>query len=239
LDSTLVEVQYALAIVTTWTDWDWEGAEAAYQRAMELNPNFPDVRAYYSHFLCMTNRPDEALTHMERAVELDPFNPLLQGLHGMVLWAVGQYDESLAQFQRLLRTVPNHPLALAGLLYVYTAKGMDEEALAAAQSYFAAMEFSQGEEALAQGYADGGYRGAMKRAADAWAARANVTYVLPTEIATLYAFAGEDESALHLLERGFEERDPNMPYVNAIPVYDSLRDDPRFIDLLRRMNLPQ
>jgi tetratricopeptide (TPR) repeat protein len=156
----------------------------------------------------------------------------------MALYMVGRHDEALAEFQRLLRTVPNHPLALAGFHYVYDAKGMYEEALAAANTYYAAMEFGQAEEALAQGYAEGGYQGAMRRAADAWAALLNVTWVLPTEIAFVYAFAGEGGRALDFLERGFEEHDPTMAYLSALPCFDAFRDDPRFQDLLRRMNLP-
>ena len=135
LDSTLVEVQYTLAGLKTWVDWDWSGAETAFRCAIDLNPNFPDVRACYSHFLLTMHRPDEAVPQMERAVELDPFNPLLLGLHGAVLYMVRRYDEAIALYQDVLRTVPNHPLVLAGLQLVYHAKGMYEEALAAASSF--------------------------------------------------------------------------------------------------------
>jgi len=129
-------------------------------------------------------------------------------------------------------------LALGGLLNVYAAKGMHEEALEAANSYYAVMQFSQAEEALARGYAEGGFPGAMRRAADAWAALRDVSYVLPTEIATVYGLAGEDSLALDWLERGFEEHDPGMPYLSAWPPVGGLRNDPRFQDLVRRMGLP-
>jgi TolB-like protein len=239
LDSTLVEVQYALAIVSTWTEWDWEEAEAAYQRAIELNPNFADIRAYYSHYLCMMNRPDEAVEQLERAMGLDPYGDLLVGLYGMVYLFLRRYDEAIVQFQRLLRTVPNHPLAHSGLQQVYHAKGMYEESLEAANALYTVIEFTQVVEALASGYAEGGYREAMSRAADTWAALSSQAYVPPWEISQLYAFAGEDSEALEWLERGFEERDPNMPYLNVFPTYESLRDEPRFSDLRRRMGLPE
>ncbi len=64
LDNTLAEVHYALAVIKTGLEWDWEAAEIAYRKAIELNPNFPDVRAYYSHLLFVMNRPDEALAQM-------------------------------------------------------------------------------------------------------------------------------------------------------------------------------
>jgi serine/threonine-protein kinase len=238
LDSTLVELQYALAGVKTWVDWDWPAAEAAFRRAIELNPNFPDVRAYYSHFLCAMKRPDEAMEQMERAVELDPFNPLLQGLHGFLLYMVGRNEEALEQFRRLLRTVPNHPVALTGLVKVYEAKGTYEESLTAAQSYYTVIEFPQAAEALEQGYAEAGYRGAIRRAADVWAALSDMTYVPPAEIAELYALAGEYSQTLDWLERGFAVHDGNMPYLSVVLFSDRLRDEPRFQELLRRMNLP-
>ena len=77
----------------------------------------------------------------------------------------------------------------------------------------------------------------MSLAADTLAARSRTTYVLTTDTAGLYARAGKNDRAVEWLERGFEVRDPNMPYIGVIPVFDSLRDDPRFQDLLRRMNL--
>jgi tetratricopeptide (TPR) repeat protein len=184
-------------------------------------------------------RPDEAVRHMELAVELDPFNPLIQSFHGMLLYMVGRYDEAIAQLKMLLRTVPNDILAHSGLQVVYHEKGMYEESLAEANALYTVMEIPQAVETLALGYAEGGYRGAMSRAADTWAAFSSARYVPPVEIAQLYAFAGEDGEALDWLERGFEERDPNMPYLNAHPALAGLRDDPRFHDLRRRMGLPE
>jgi len=238
LDSTLVEAQGHPA-VKTWLEWDWEAAEAAFLRLIEFNPNDPGLRSEYSHFLLIMKRPNEALEQSELAIEAAPFGELIQAFHGMVLYMMRRYDDAMVQIQRLLRMSPNNALALYGLHCVYHAKGMDDESLAAAQSFFAALEFTQAEEALASGYAEGGYRGAMRRLGDTLANLRNVTYVLPTDIAVAYVLAGDSSRALDWLEQGFEERDPNMPYLSAFPYYDHLRDDPRFQDLLRRMNLPQ
>ncbi len=238
LDSELAEVQYALAGIRAYYEWDWEGAEAAFKKAIELNRNFPDVRSLYSHFLCIMNRPDEALEQTERAMELDPFSDLIQGWHGWVLYMVRRYDDALALFQRMLRTSPNHVGALMGLWAVFDAMGMYDEALAAYESSYAVLGSDQAEEALALGYAKGGYREAMRRLGDTLATLRNVSYVLPTDIATSYIIAGENSRALDWLERGFEERDSNMLYLNAYPMYDRLRDDPRFQEILRKMNLP-
>jgi serine/threonine-protein kinase len=238
LDSTLAEVQGTLAVVRTWTDWDWAAAETAYRRSIEINPNAPGAQATYAHFLCMMARFDEAMEQIERAVELDPLNPLSHNFYGWVLYYVRRYDDAIAQFQHLLRMAPDHPGALVGLSLVYHAKGMYDESLAAARSYFSVMGFTQVEEALEAGYAEGGYRAARRHAGDTLAALRSVTYVLPTDIAMLYILAGENGRALEWLERGFEERDPYMAYLRGDPVFDPLRDEPRFQDLLRRMGLP-
>jgi TolB-like protein len=239
LDSTLAEVQHALALFRTWHEWDWAGAEVAFERAIEINPNYADVRAFYSHFLCMMNRADEAVEQLELAMELDPYGDLLVGLYGMAYLWLHRYDEAIVQFRRLLQTVPNHPLAHWGLLYTYGTMNMHEEALAAARAYFAAVELPQVEAALDQGYSEGGYREAMKRTADELAALSNVIYYVPSDIASVYTFAAEHDRAIEWLKRGFEERDPNMPYLSVNAWFDGLRDDPRFLDLLLRMNLPQ
>jgi hypothetical protein len=94
------------------------------------------------------------------------------------------------------------------------------------------------EEALTQEYAQSGYRSAMRRAAELLAARGRMSYTLPADVAMLYAMAGEKVQALDWLEKAFEARDPNMPYLNLYPEFETLRSDPRFQDLLRRMNLP-
>jgi len=238
LDSTLVEAQ-ADPAMKTWLEWDWEAAETAFLRLIEFNPNDPGTRSTYSHFLLITKRPTEALEQSELAIEADPFGEGIQAWHAMVLYMVRRYDDAIAQCQRLLRMSPNNGLALSGLWLVYEAKGMYDESLAAAQSFFSVLGYTQAEEALASGYAEGGYRGAMRHLGDTLATVRNVTYVLPTDIALAHALAGENSRALDWLEQGFEERDPGMPYLGAVPIYDPLREDPRFQDLVRRMGLPE
>jgi hypothetical protein len=116
---------------------------------------------------------------------------------------------------------------------------MHKEALTAAKAYLNGVYRDRDvEEAFDRGYAEAGYSGAMRRAAEALAAHFRKTYVNPSDIACLYVEAGEKAQALEWLEKGFEVRDPSMPYL-GVPFYDSLRADPRFQALLRRMNFPQ
>jgi TolB-like protein len=238
LDSTLVEVQYLLALGSTWADWDWDAAEAAYRRAIELNPNFPEVRSAYALFLSIMKRPNEALEQSERAMELDPFRDLIQHWHGMVLYMVRRYEDAMAQFQRVLRITPNHAGALIGLSNVYHAKGMYDGEVATVQSIYTVTGFTEAEQALSLGYAEGDYQAAARRLGDTLAALRNVRYVDPVEVAWWYLRAGQNSQALDWLERGFEERSSQMPWLSVDPAYDPLREDPRFKALLRRMNLP-
>jgi tetratricopeptide (TPR) repeat protein len=218
----------------TWGDWDWEGAETAFRRAIELDPNFADVRAYYSHFLMIMQRPDEAIRQMESALELDPYSALVNLLYGMVLESSHRFDEAIDLYRNILRTVPNHPLALGGLVECFYSQGMYNESFEAAKANNTRGN-PGGVEALEQGWAEGGFKGAMTRRAEWWVAN------YPGTLAGVsnYIMAGKNQEALDRLELGFEAHNPNMPYLSVLPIYDSLRNEPRFKDLLRRMNLPE
>ena len=115
---------------------------------------------------------------------------------------------------------------------------MYEEALAEAKQYFAAAGLDEVAEAL-DSPAEAGYQGAMRRAAETLTARSEQPNVIATTIAELYICAGDKERALEWLETGFDARDTNISYLGVNPIWDSLRDEPRFQDLLRKMNLPQ
>jgi len=236
LDSTLADAHRMLACVNFLYEWDWDGAEAEWKRAIELNPNLGD--SVYSHFLWVMKRPEEAMAQMDRALQLDPLNEVVQVHHAFLLESAGRDDEALAQWRKLLRTSPQHPMAHWDFSVIYLRKAMYEESLAEMKAHYSCLGDREVEEALTQGYAQSGYRGAMRRAADLLAARARKTYVLSFDVAALYTIAGENAQALDWLEKSLEERSPHMPYVDAYMELAPLRSDPRFQDILRKMNLP-
>jgi serine/threonine-protein kinase len=239
LDSTLAEAHDLLARVRTWGEWDWAGAEPEFQRAIELNPNYPDARVFYSLFLTALGRPEEARVQIERALELDPLNFFFEWAFGWHLLRQGRYDDAIVQLRRSLRKEPNFLLAHLHLWSAFHERRMYEEALAEAKAFFAAVGVPDVAEALARGYAQAGYPTAMHLAAETLAARSNLAYVSPERIAELYAYAGDKERALEWLEKAYQDRNIAMVNLRIDPGWDSLRDDPRFQDLLRRMNFPE
>ena len=238
LDDTLADVHYTFAAQRTWGEWDWEGAEEAYERAIELNPNYPDPRAYYSQFLFMMNRPEEAMVQIERALELDPFSAVFRSLYAWDLMYAHRFDDAVEHLQETLRTSPTDQLTLSALKSAYHLKGMHEEALEIWRTWFAVLGDGESQDALTRGYEEGGYSGALNRMAEVLIARSRTTYVTPWQVATLYTRAGKNDEALEWLEKAYEAHDSNMPYISIDPIFDGLRDDTRFHDLLRRMNFP-
>lgn len=237
LDSSMAEVHYTLAGIDTWGDWDWVSGDRAYRRAIESNPNYPDPRAYYSHLLYIMRRPEEAMAQIQRALELDPLSTLFQDLYAMDLMYERRYDDAVALLRKILDTAPNDAIALSTLRSAYHMKRMYKEALDAWKASYAARGDHEAEDALARGFAENGYQRALQRVAETLIARSKTTYVTPWQIGTLYTRAGMNNQALEWLDKAYEAHDPNMPYLSVDPIFDDLRNEPRFQDILRRMKL--
>jgi TolB-like protein/Tfp pilus assembly protein PilF/predicted Ser/Thr protein kinase len=237
LDNTLAEIHFLLASMSTWGDWDWLGGERAFRRAIELNPNYADARIYYAHFLNYMGRPKEAAVEADRALELDPLNTLIQGIYAMYLMQARRYDDAIALLRKILDTVPDNAIALSTLRTAYHMKHMYKEALEIWKASYAAKGDQEAVEALERGFAEGGYPGALRRVADMLVARSQKTFVTPWQIATLYTRAGMNKEALDWLEKAYQAHDQNMPYISVDPIFDDLRAEPRFQEILRRMRL--
>jgi tetratricopeptide (TPR) repeat protein len=236
LDNTLAEAHYMLANNIGWGDYDWEGADAEYQQALKLSPNFPDAHAFYSHCLIVMGRSaDEALPYIERALELDPLNPLFHGLYGKVLQYQKRFDDALAAAQTALDMVPGFPIAWNIRHEIYLAKGMHDELLAYQRQRYSPESVA----VLERGFEEGGYDGAQRAIADFWAAQYGKpgTRLTAQGVAYRYLAVGDLDLVIEWLEKAYEKHDPNLPYI-VWPLYDPLRSNPRFQELLRKMNLP-
>jgi serine/threonine-protein kinase len=237
LDSTLAEAHYAWAFVK-WFDWDWKGAEEAFKRAIEINPNYPDARVQYSQLLVILKRPEEAIVQAQQAVELDPFNPVIMGLYGSTLSMAGRYDEAMTMAYKELRVSPNSSIGLQILWLAHHFKGEYDQAFESAKAHFTAMGMAPIVQVMKQGYDTGGYFEAMGCAAEAMAFAAKEHYIQPFWIALLFATAGEIEQCLDWLEKGYETKDPMHAYFTELELRSLIHDEPRYQDLLRKMNLP-
>jgi serine/threonine protein kinase len=239
LDGNLAGAHEILAWIRTWLEWDWDGAQASWRRALVLNPNAATAQSLYSHFLAIMGHGEEALAHSKRSVELDPFNPLFQAFHAQVLYMQRRYDEAITAVREAQRLQQDHPIATYSLMIItHGVKGMEKEALKAATAMVKIIyNDSKIEAALDEGYARGGFADAMRQAAEALIARLPEAYSMPSDIAIFYAMAGAKEKVIEWLEKGFEVRDPALPYLR-FPCYDIARPDPRFQELWRKMNLP-
>ncbi len=133
LDETLAEAHAALAEVKLYYDWDWAGAEQAFQRALELNPNLAEAHGHYAWYLVLLGRLDEALAETKRARELDPLAPIYSAWLGQQYGFAGQYDEAIDEVRKSLELNPDFPMGLYALGSIYAAKGMYEEAIAVHQ----------------------------------------------------------------------------------------------------------
>jgi len=238
LDSNNTEVQYTLAAITTWVFWDWTGGEEAFNKTISINPNHAEAHAYYSHFLLMMRRSqEEAMTEVEKALKLDPLNPTILSVCGVALLITGRLSESIRAFNDALQIDPVYNFALSNLGEALYLSGRVEEALEKYKAYLNIMNLHDAAEATDRGMKEGGIKKAFQYMAEALERQFQANYWTPAEIAWRFVQAGDKNKALDWLEVGYEKRDQNMPYM-CWPIFDPLRDEPRFQEIELKMNLP-
>jgi serine/threonine protein kinase len=236
LDSTLAEVQFALANMKVFGMWDWEGGESAYQRALEINPNHAEAHGLYSLLLSALGRPEEAMDHIELALKLDPQNPMIRIWYSAALLFVRRYDDCVSVGRAVLEKDPSLFLVLDQVKDALHLLGRYGEALEASRSYYS--HLYQDFDHVFDQYERLGYAGTLSLEADTLMEQSKSKYVCPNDIATLYVHAGDKERALDCLEQAYEKRDSNIVYTGVRSVFAVLSDEPRFQGLLRKLKLP-
>jgi len=232
LDPSLGEAHFSLAQTMKLYDWNWSEAEKEYRLALELNPNYADAHLEYGRFLQDLGRNDEATAQMNYAIELDPFNFKTMEVVGYVTYASRQYDLAIEQFSRLGDDF--------GLGWAYREKKMYPEAIAALErSLSRSGRHELPLASLAGVYGLARRRGEALKLIDELKARARRRYVPGSLFAQAYTGLGEKDEAIAWLERAYEEHDQGLVDIKAYPGLDTLRSEPRFQALLRRMNFPQ
>ena len=246
LDDTLAEAHASLASVRHLYDWDRADTEREFKRAIELNPNYALARGLYGVFAMCMGRFDVAASETRRAQELDPVSPTVHLYASLVYYHAGQYDRSIEEARKAIELDPNVVPAYNFIVNAYAQKKMYEEAIA------------EGEKAriLSKGHAySKGYANSLGSLGHAYAVAGRVEeankmlaelrelavkgYVSPYYSALIYAGLGDKEHALEYLDKLYQDREESLSTLKVDPSFFSLRGEPRFIDLLKKINLAE
>ncbi len=240
IDETLGEAHTSLAAVTHWYDWDWATAEKEYRRAIELNPNDPRTRQYYAWFLAEVGRVDEAIAEGKKAQQLDPLSAEVNTFLGQVLVFARRNEQAIEQMRKAVELDTNYWLAHAFLGRAYEQKGDVAQAVIEYQRA-RQLEENVGELLALVGRSYGllGKKAEAQKTINELKELSERTYVPPYNFAMIYAGLGDKDEAFAYLNRAFDERSYYLTWLKVDSQMDSLRDDPRFKELLKRMNLPE
>src|SRR5712671_469643 len=238
LDDNLAEAHLALASFLDSFEWKWKEAEKEYQRALELNPNYATAHHWYSLFSQRMGHFPLAFQENASALRLDPLSPVFNMAGGGLLNNVHRYDEAASKIQKAIELDPNYQDAHYALASNYELRGMCKESISEMAQALQVDGETREAEAIQHGFAEGGCRGAFESDLKVLKERAQKEFVDPGDFAIDYLRLGDKEHALNLFERGFGEKSVSMQYLRVDPGWDSVRSDPRFQDILRRMNFP-
>ena len=241
IDGADADAHVSRAIVAHWYEWDWATAEREFKRAIELNPDDSEAHGYYSWFLAPMGRKDEAVAEAKRSQELDPFSSLANFIVGSALVFTRQWDPAIEQLRSAKELDPTFWFAPCFLGRAYEHKGRLPEAIAEFQlSLELEKENPEIWSALGHGYALSRNRIEAQKVLDHLKGLSAHSYVAPFDFAVIDAGLGEKDQAIASLNRAYAERSYYMAvYLTTDARLDSLRSDPRFADLLRRVGLPE
>ncbi len=240
IDSSLAEAHNSLAAVKFWYEWDWEGAEKGFRRAIQLDPNYSPAHHWYCWFLLALGRFDEAIEAGKRALEIDPLALPINMAVGKAYFYARRYDESIAQSQKTLEMDPAFMPALFYLARAFHQTGIDEQAIDIARKL---VDASGGLPSLTA------FLGYMCTNGKAEESRQILEHLIPLTssdrfyisafaVALIYAGLGEIEEALQWLKNAYDERSLLVVYLKVDPAFDNLRSESRYQDLIRRLGLP-
>jgi TolB-like protein/Flp pilus assembly protein TadD len=234
LGGSLAETEEAIAEIQQYSEWDFPAAEASFQRAIALNPSLPDAHAHYAWNLQLQGRLEESFAEAKRSVEVDPLTPIYSAWLGWLYGDAGRFDEAISNAKKSLEINADFPWGHYVLGSVYERQRRFDEAIAAQRRAAAASPVLKW--ALGRSLAAAGRRqDALLIAAEL---EKNPEPMEVFGLAQIYAALGENDAAFRWLEEGLRIRMVWMPWIGGLP-YDSLRSDPRFQDLKRRIGVQE
>jgi serine/threonine protein kinase/tetratricopeptide (TPR) repeat protein len=239
LDPDLAEAHTPWAALLWLHDWQWEEAQAEFERSLKLNPTYPTANHWYAEFATTMGRHEEALARMKKGQELDPLSLIINVAVGWAFYLARRYDEAIEQLRRTVELDPNYPVTYWILGLLFRKKGCDDLAITEGEK---GVKLSGGSPlmraALAQTFGTAGRKQEALKMLDDLTKLAKQKYIAPYFMAGIHVGLGENEQAIDCLQDSFEEHSHWLIYLHLDPSMDSLRDDPRFQDLLLRVGLP-
>ncbi len=237
-DDSLAEAHTSLASIKAVTDWDWQGAENEYRRAIELNPKYATAHHWYATQLLLQGRLDQALQEIKKAQQLDPLSLGINKDFSVILLYAGDYDKALEQCRQTLDIEPHFGAMSTYIAQIYELQQKYPEAVAELEKAHAAdpkdTEVTYG---LAQAYAFVGKKNEALKIANDLNQPAQQNVFLPKEAAYLYALLGDKEQAVAILQKAAENHYLPVAEVNTDPRFAELRKDPRIVELLQKIKL--
>jgi len=239
LDDTLAEAHVELGNVASWYDYDWPLAEREFKRGLELSPNYAAAHEFYSIFLMMVGRIDEGLEEARRAEALDPVSAEISYILGFELYLARRYDEAVAELRKSLDLDSSYWPAEYALAQALEPQGRFAEAIATLKIARAIEDSSLVLNAeLVRAYALSGRQAEAQQALEELLSRSKRSYVSEYILATVNAALGDKTQAFARLQHAYLQRSFFLALIKVDPEVDSLRSDPRFQDVLLRMNFP-
>ena len=240
VDPNLAEAHTSLGAVRFFADWNWSEAERDFRRALELNPGDVEGHRMYSTYLSAMGRAEEALAEIRRAQELDPLAIATQITVGWTFYYARRYDQAVEQCGKILESEPDSVGARDCLGLSYLSMKMYQKAIEECQR---AVNLSGNDlnraVGLARAHALAGNKAAARNALKELRARALRSYVPPSLFAQIHLSLGEKKQGLAWLETAYADRDLYLAWLKVEPAFDSVRSDPGFRDLMRRLGFPR
>ena len=237
IDNELAEAHAALAYVNLF-NWNWATADEEFKRSIELNPNYASAHSHYAHYLVARERIDEALAEINRAQELDPLSLQISSSRGFILETAHHYEEAIEQLRRVIAIDPNHYQANWYLGLTYLANGQTDQAIATSEKAVAVSNRAPAAlGVLGEAYGAAGRKREANQILIELLLLQKQRYVSPMALTYVYIGLGDKDEAFAWLEKAYQERSNHIAFFKVSPTVDSLRSDPRFTDLLRRIGL--
>jgi TolB-like protein/Flp pilus assembly protein TadD len=240
IDETLGEAHASLAWVKTIYDWDRPGGEKEFQRAIELNPAYATAHFWHALALVSMGRSEEAIAEQKRALELDPLSLIINRVLGLDFYYARHYDQAIEQEQLTLEMDPNFAFVHLQLGHAYVQKSMYKQGIAECEKELVVSpRIPWALSGLGYAYAVAGRSAEAQKVLDQLNAISQQKYVPAMSRVGVYVGFGDKEKAFEWLGKAYLDRSIGSSFatIKVDPIYDPLRSDPRFQDLLRRMNL--